>query len=288
EFELKLRHNGSQVEGTMRRTNGSEPVDPITGTVGWAGTIDFRRVRANEWTQHYTGKIVGLAKNVRLDGTWTHEGKPSGSWTAELTAGAGFLPAFDVSGRWTMVVSGTHTFELDLRQSFSQIQGTMRRTNGDEPIDAINGVVEWDGTLRFRRARDTAWVQEYSGNVRSLPSGLEAQGTWTHDGRAAGNWTAQRVSPAASSQPAIAGAWRMSVSGTYEFELQLTQQGNQLSGTMRRINGNEPVDPVRGVIAVDGTVELDRVRGSEWVQRYSGRFISNGTATGQWTHNGKP
>ncbi|MCX6567364.1 MAG: hypothetical protein NTW38_13255, partial [Candidatus Aminicenantes bacterium] len=69
----------------------------------------------------------------------------------------------------------------------------------------------------------------------------------------------------------VAGKWKMTVSGSYEFELQLRQSGQDFEGTMKRTNGDEPIDPVSGTVQEDGTIQFERRRGAEeWIQRYTG------------------
>jgi hypothetical protein len=86
EFELQLRQSGQDIEGTMRRTNGTEPIDAVSGTVGTDGSIKFTRTRApNEWRQTYTGKIKAQGGTLHMNGDWAHDGKPVGTWNAEQT-----------------------------------------------------------------------------------------------------------------------------------------------------------------------------------------------------------
>lgn len=289
EFELELRHNGSAIEGTMRRTNGDEPVDPVSGSIDFDGTLIFFRVRAGVFEQRYTGRITGLARHIKLEGQWFHDGNPSGTWSA---VPGHILPAHNLTGRWLMEVSEQYEFELILFQNGSGIDGTMRRTNGEEPVDPVVGGSGWDGTVRFLRIRGIEeWKQEYQGSVRTLRSGLEMAGTWTHDERPSGRWKAERIGIARREElmEQFIGTWSMTVSGAYEFQLTLQIVGNLLIGNMRRTNGEEPVDPVQAEVGFDGSITITRVRGAgTWSQQFSGQIASGGIVSGSWTHNGVP
>jgi len=94
QFELQLRQSGQTIEGTMRRTNGTEPIDAVSGTVGTDGSVTFTRTRApNEWRQTYTGNIKAQGGTLHMNGDWAHNGNPMGAWHAEQTGRIGLVGA---------------------------------------------------------------------------------------------------------------------------------------------------------------------------------------------------
>jgi hypothetical protein len=98
---------------------------------------------------------------------------------------------YDLSGRWSMVADTNYKFDLDLTQDGDKLSGTMRRTNGNEPVDTIRGVVYSDGRVEFHRLRPGSWVQKYTG-LSSNPSGtLHLEGSFETTGSTGEyNWVA--------------------------------------------------------------------------------------------------
>lgn len=112
--------------------------------------------------------------------------------TERQPAPSGSSP-YDLSGKWTMVAEsrGRYEFELDLIQDGDKLSGVMIRTNGDEPVDNIRGVVYSDGRVEFHRLRPGSWVQKYEG-LSSNPSGtLHMEGSFEQIGSTGEyNWQA--------------------------------------------------------------------------------------------------
>lgn len=105
----------------------------------------------------------------------------------------------DVSGKWDMVALYNYRFDLDIKQSGDQILGTMTRTNGDEPVDKVQGTVSSDGTIKFDRDRPGQWVQHYTGQISSSGDSLTMGGDYAHAltgsvsaGVTSGPWTATK------------------------------------------------------------------------------------------------
>lgn len=106
----------------------------------------------------------------------------------------------DVSGKWDMVALYNYRFDLDIKQSGDQILGTMTRTNGDEPVDKVQGTVSSDGTIKFDRDRPGQWVQHYTGQISSSGDSLTMGGDYAHAltgsvsaGVTSGPWTATKT-----------------------------------------------------------------------------------------------
>jgi len=89
-------------------------------------------------------------------------------------------------------------------------------------------------------------------------------------------------------QTDVSGKWEMCANTNYEFDLDLGQSGDQISGTMTRTNGNEPVDSIYGTFSSDGKITFKRERPGQWVQDYTGQISSSGdslTMDGTFAHN---
>lgn len=67
EFDLTLTQTGGTIGGFMERTNGSEPIDPVNGTITSGGVITFTRGRVS---QTYTGIRLSDATNWILEGSF--------------------------------------------------------------------------------------------------------------------------------------------------------------------------------------------------------------------------
>ena len=88
-------------------------------------------------------------------------------------------------------------------------------------------------------------------------------------------------------QTDVSGKWEMCANTNYEFDLDLGQSGDQISGAMTRTNGNEPVDSIYGTVSSDGKITFKRER-SGWVQDFTGQISSSGdslTMDGTFAHN---
>lgn len=89
-------------------------------------------------------------------------------------------------------------------------------------------------------------------------------------------------------QTDVSGKWEMTANTNYEFDLDLRQGGDQISGTMTRTNGYEPVDSIQGMVSSDGKITFKRERPGEWVQDYTGQISSSGDSLsmdGTFAHN---
>lgn len=74
EFDLILDQTGGTITGTMVRTNGIEPDDPVTGTVTPDGRVTFVRERAGSWTQTYAGAVDATASPMTMSGLFNQDG----------------------------------------------------------------------------------------------------------------------------------------------------------------------------------------------------------------------
>jgi hypothetical protein len=95
----------------------------------------------------------------------------------------------------------------------------------------------------------------------------------------------------------LTGTWKMETITQFQFNLALTQNGNMITGTMARTNGDvpvdaEPVDPVLG--NVNGVITFTRTRKGPgaFVQVYTVQQITGSgdsrAIEGTFTHNGDP
>ncbi len=89
----------------------------------------------------------------------------------------------------------------------------------------------------------------------------------------------------------LSGQWDMVANTNYNFNLDLQQSGNQISGTMTCTNvASEPVDTISGTISPDETIRFTRERAGQWTQVYTGVLSSTSesmTITGSFDHNGQ-
>jgi len=83
QFLLKISQQGDRITGTMTRTNGTEPVDRVTGLVLTNGTFKFTRQREGAWRQDYTGGISRETGILLMKGTFSHDGSGSYTWQAK-------------------------------------------------------------------------------------------------------------------------------------------------------------------------------------------------------------
>lgn len=112
-----------------------------------------------------------------MNGDWTHDGKPFGTWNAEQTERISPKFPFDITSQWSLTVSGTYEFSFVLQQNGQQVNGTMKRTNGDEQIDHVTGTVQEDGTIQFERRRGAnKWIQRYTGRIDFAGASLRMTG----------------------------------------------------------------------------------------------------------------
>jgi hypothetical protein len=219
----------------------------------------------------------------------------------------------NIAGLWKMVANVAYDFDLVIQQNGYQITGTMTRTNGDEPMDSIEGTIDANGKIVFTRNRAGSFVQVYSGQVSGTGSSLSIGGTYDHDNSGAYSWSASWSGASstpmgireqvdvtrylladsqgsASSVPTIAGLWKMVGNSAFNFDLQIQQSGDQITGTMTRTNGDEPVDAISGKVYSDWRIEFTRVRPEAFTQVYSGK-ISDINITlimdGTFTHDGQ-
>lgn len=84
DFDLVLLQSDGTITGTMTRTNGTEPVDNVAGTVEASGAITFIRTRSGTggWTQTYTGTVNVGTVSV-MSGTFTTSNSATvATWTA--------------------------------------------------------------------------------------------------------------------------------------------------------------------------------------------------------------
>lgn len=106
-------------------------------------------------------------------------------------------PAYNISGKWDMVGNSVFRFELDLKQTNNIIHGTMTRTNGNEPIDSIEGTVNQGGMVEFNRVRPNQWSQKYNGSVSQSSRGSYImKGTFTQTSvQGEFSWNATLIQP---------------------------------------------------------------------------------------------
>ncbi len=69
-FALTIRHNGSEITGTMDSLSDAEPDTPIAGTLK-GSSITFRRT-GSWYTQDYTGSVTPDGKTMA--GTFSQDG----------------------------------------------------------------------------------------------------------------------------------------------------------------------------------------------------------------------
>jgi hypothetical protein len=87
----------------------------------------------------------------------------------------------------------------------------------------------------------------------------------------------------------LSGKWKMVANIDYNFDLDIKQRADQITGTMTRTNGDEPVDKISGTVSSDGKVQFTRVRPDQWTQIYTGTISgSQGSLslTGTLTQSG--
>ena len=82
-FNLDLTQKSNRIEGTMTRTNGTEPIDKVQGEVLPDGSIKFTRFRQNSWKQHYVGKILITGGKISITGTFNQNGRGNYTWHAK-------------------------------------------------------------------------------------------------------------------------------------------------------------------------------------------------------------
>lgn len=187
----------------------------------------------------------------------------------------------DAKGKWKMVAN-TAEFDTEIDQSGNAISGTMIRTNGVEPVDTIRGWVYDQGRLQFIRERANSWTQIYTGQIKGSGDNRYIEGTFTHNGEGAYPWSAK-----CSPQLDLTGKWKM-VANTAEFDFDLIQSGSEISGTMTRTNGVEPVDTIKGSVQSNGYVQFTRDRLGSWTQVYAGQIGGSGSSQsmqGTFTHD---
>lgn len=88
----------------------------------------------------------------------------------------------------------------------------------------------------------------------------------------------------------LSGQWDMVANTIYNFNLDLQQSGNQITGTLTRTNGVEPVDTFSGTVSPDRTIRFTRERVGQWTQVYTGGLSGSSesmTITGSYDHNGQ-
>lgn len=125
---------------------------------------------------------------------------------------------YNISGKWDMIGNEAYRFSLDLKQNGDLIKGTITRTNGVEPVDAIDGRIYSDARIEFSRVRPNQWTQTYAGRISPLDDGtLKMSGTFTQTGAPGEySWNATLIRanvfrnnlllPSGIIKPALAGA----------------------------------------------------------------------------------
>jgi hypothetical protein len=73
----------------------------------------------------------------------------------------------------------------------------------------------------------------------------------------------------------LAGKWDMVGNVNYQFILEIQQSGNQITGTMTRTNGVEPVDSITGTSSDNG-IKFTRSRPGVFEQVYTGGLYTTG------------
>lgn len=86
----------------------------------------------------------------------------------------------------------------------------------------------------------------------------------------------------------LSGQWNMVANTIYNFNLDLQQSRDQITGVMTCTNvASEPADTVSGTISPDGTIRFTRERAGQWTQVYTGSLSGSSTITGSYDHNGQ-
>lgn len=114
--------------------------------------------------------------------------------------------------------------------------GSMPLVTGNY-VDQITGTISSDDKIQFTRERPGEWTQVYTGYISSYPDKLYMEGRFTHTG-AQGDfpwnatlWKGAEGSAQSQGTTDISGRWAM-IGNDVNFELDIAQQGSQLSGTM--------------------------------------------------------
>ncbi len=166
-------------------------------------------------------------------------------------------PWVDFSGTWETVTGQGNTFTMLLSQLGNKVKGTYSPGNG-----TISGTISSNGNLTY------TWIQ--NGGKEGLGSGTfqpsrdsaSFQGWFNrkigNPEMAMGSWTGRKISSMVSSAPTVqtlpmtinqnyAGTWNLLSSSGNRFVMQLSQSGNQVSGTYSPRNGR-----IDGQIGGDG------------------------------------
>jgi hypothetical protein len=94
----------------------------------------------------------------------------------------------------------------------------------------------------------------------------------------------------ATSFPRIAGEWSMIANTIYTFDLNVTQSGGAITGSIDSTNTGDPTDPITGTVTSVGNVVFIRERAGAWTQVYTGTVTTQGNIMvmeGTFTHSGE-
>lgn len=266
EFEIVLQESEGSLSGTMTRTNGDEPVDQISGTISPNGNIQFTRERPGQWVQVYTGMVSESDGSLVMEGVYSHDGAGQYPWSATQIVsspvssiqesleehrrllqeaedsdvnmdnyrhdGAEATNVPNLTGLWRMV--GNYLkFDLSLQQTGSTFIGTLTRTDGNEPVDTVNGNVYPNWTVKFTRERPGSFTQLYTGSVHDINITYIMEGTFSHDGVGSYPWNATMENNVTIEEIDWENIWNVSQIGW----LQREGAGGASEGTASTVSG---------------------------------------------------
>ena len=106
----------------------------------------------------------------------------------------------NITGYWKMVADSRYQFNLAVQQSGRDFTGTMTRTNGQEPVDSVNGGVSPCTGIEFTRKRQGSFIHHYSGNISGSGEDLHFEANFTCNGKGQYHWSARKNKEAPLSQ----------------------------------------------------------------------------------------
>jgi hypothetical protein len=193
-FNLDLTQINNRIEGTMTRTNGTEPVDKIQGEVLSDGSIKFTRFRQNSWKQHYTGRMVSSGGKTSITGNFNMNGQGNYGWHADkLSTGSTSVssvnsPPASLVGKWYVVACG-YSANMEISNTGSGMIGKINYHELGYWENVIN--IQYNsstGEVSFKREK---YPQIHTGKV----TGNKMSGTLVRQevpGNLTCDWTATR------------------------------------------------------------------------------------------------
>ncbi len=147
-------------------------------------------------------------------------------------------PVPNISGSWKMVANVQYQFDLELQQNGRDFTGTMTLTNGQEPVDTVNGSVSPCAGLEFIRNRQGSFIQQYKGKVLGSGRDLHLQGNFTHNGAGQYPWSASKV-------------YEINQSVTSKLDVNLTASESNLTAKVAKARSNLLKSPIRISPSID-------------------------------------